>query len=109
MLFRSYGIEINDFAVSVAQTALWIAESQMLKKTEDIIGASLDYFPLKSNTNIREGNALRMDWDEIFSKKNNIVPPPPKQLNLHHWQSSFRRRTAHECLSERGFSSSVWA
>lgn len=48
----------------------------MLKKTEDIIGASLDYFPLKSNTNIREGNALRMDWDEIFSNKNNIVPPP---------------------------------
>ena len=73
-----YGIEINDFAVSVAQTALWIAESQMLKKTEDIIGASLDYFPLKSNTNIREGNALRMDWDEIFSNKNNIVPPPPE-------------------------------
>ena len=65
----------NDFAVSVAQTALWIAESQMLKKTEDIIGASLDYFPLKSNTNIREGNALRMDWNDTFSINNNIVAP----------------------------------
>lgn len=32
-----YGIEINDFAVTVAKTALWIAESQMMKETEDII------------------------------------------------------------------------
>ncbi len=31
-----YGIEINDFAVTVAKTALWIAESQMLKETEDM-------------------------------------------------------------------------
>ena len=30
-----YGIEINDFAVTVAKTALWIAESQMMKETED--------------------------------------------------------------------------
>lgn len=77
-----YGIEINDFAVSVAQTALWIAESQMLKKTEDIIGASLDYFPLKSNTNIREGNALRMDWNDPFSINNNIVAPRNNHLYI---------------------------
>lgn len=77
-----YGIEINDFAVSVAQTALWIAESQMLKKTEDIIGASLDYFPLKSNTNIREGNALRMDWNDTFSINNNIVAPRNNHLYI---------------------------
>ncbi|WP_295476815.1 DNA methyltransferase [uncultured Sutterella sp.] len=61
-----YGIEINDFACSVAQTALWIAESQMLKETEDIIGAVLDFFPLKSFTNIREGNALRFDWRTLL-------------------------------------------
>ena len=29
-----YGIEINDFAVAVARTALWIAESQTMKETE---------------------------------------------------------------------------
>lgn len=103
-----YGIEINDFAVSVAQTALWIAESQMLKKTEDIIGASLDYFPLKSNTNIREGNALRMDWNDTFSINNNIVAPP-KQPSLHHGKSALRRGSPHGCISERGFSSSIWA
>ena len=29
-----YGIEINDFAVTVAATALWIAEAQMMAETE---------------------------------------------------------------------------
>lgn len=63
-----YGIEINDFAVSVAKTALWIAEAQMLKETEDIVGMDLDFFPLKSYANIVEGNALRMDWNSIIAK-----------------------------------------
>ena len=60
-----YGIEINDFAVTVATTALWISESQMLAETEKIIRRDIDFLPLKSYTNIREGNALRMDWDII--------------------------------------------
>ena len=60
-----YGIEINDFAVTVATTALWISESQMLRETERIIQQDIDFLPLKSYTNIREGNALRMDWDMI--------------------------------------------
>lgn len=64
-----YGIEVNDFACAVAETALWIAESQMLKETEDIIGAALDFFPLKTNTNIHEGNALRMDWTSVLPKE----------------------------------------
>ena len=60
-----YGIEINDFAVTVATTALWISEAQMLRETEKIIKRDIDFLPLKSYTNIREGNALRMDWDII--------------------------------------------
>lgn len=60
-----YGIEINDFAVTVATTALWISEAQMLAETEKIIKRDIDFLPLKSYTNIREGNALRMDWDMI--------------------------------------------
>ena len=60
-----YVIEINDFAVTVATTALWISEAQMLAETEKIIHQSIDFLPLKSYTNIREGNALRMDWDVI--------------------------------------------
>lgn len=63
-----YGIEINDFAVTVAKTAMWIAESQMMKQTEDIIHMSLDFLPLKSYVNIVEGNALTMDWENVVSK-----------------------------------------
>ena len=62
-----YGIEINDFACSVAQTALWIAESQMMAATDEIVGFTLDPLPLKTYTNIHEGNALRMDWNEVVT------------------------------------------
>ena len=74
-----YGIEINDFAVSVAKTALWIAESQMMKATEDIVHMPLDFLPLKTYTNIHEGNALRMDWEEVVPKTelNYIMGNPP--------------------------------
>jgi hypothetical protein len=74
-----YGIEINDFAVSVARTALWIAESQTMKETEHIVGRPIEYFPLKENPNIVEGNALRIDWDEVVpaSKLNFIMGNPP--------------------------------
>ena len=61
-----YGIEINDFAVSVAKTALWIAESQMLEETKDIFYADWDFLPLKTYTHIHEGNALTMDWNDVI-------------------------------------------
>ncbi len=74
-----YGIEINDFAVTVAKTALWIAESQMMKETENILHITLDFLPLKSYTNITEGNALRIDWNEVVPKEelNYIMGNPP--------------------------------
>ena len=74
-----YGIEINDFAVSVARTALWIAESQMMKETEDIINMNLDFFPLTNYPNIVEGNALRIDWEDVVAKNelNYIMGNPP--------------------------------
>ena len=61
-----YGIEINDFAVSVAKTALWIAEEQMMEATQEILLQPFDFLPLKSNGNIHEGNALRMDWNDVL-------------------------------------------
>ena len=67
-LNQFYGIEINDFAVSVAKTALWIAESQMLEETKDIIFTNIDFLPLKSYTNIVEGNALEIDWETVVPK-----------------------------------------
>lgn len=74
-----YGIEINDFAVSVAQTALWIAESQMMAKTEELFYVQLDFLPLKTYAHIYEGNALRMDWNDIIpaSELNYIMGNPP--------------------------------
>ena len=63
-----YGIEINDFAVTVAKTALWIAESQMMRETEEIMKVNLDFLPLKSYANIVEGNALRTDWETVVPK-----------------------------------------
>ena len=74
-----YGIEINDFAVTVAKTALWIAESQMMKETDEIVLMHLDFLPLKSYTHIIEGNALRMEWEGVVPKGNlsYIMGNPP--------------------------------
>ena len=74
-----YGIEINDFAVTVAKTALWIAESQMMQETEQLMQINLDFLPLKSYANIVEGNALRIDWESVVdkSKLSYIMGNPP--------------------------------
>lgn len=66
-LDQLYGIEINDFAVSVAKTALWITEEQMLRKTQEIyVDYDFDFLPLRSLSNLHEGNALKTDWSEVF-------------------------------------------
>ena len=74
-----YGIEINDFAVTVAKTALWIAESQMMHETEEILQVNLNFLPLKSYANIKDGNALRIDWETVVPKDklNYIMGNPP--------------------------------
>ncbi|MDO4803425.1 MAG: methylase [Lachnospiraceae bacterium] len=74
-----FAIEINDFAVTVARTALWIAENQMMKETEDIIHMNLDFLPLKTNAYIVEGNALEMDWEKVVPKEklDYIISNPP--------------------------------
>ena len=74
-----YGIEINDFAVTVAKTALWIAENQMLQKTMEIVHTNIDFLPLTTNAYIMEGNALRLDWNDVVEKENldYIMGNPP--------------------------------
>ena len=69
-----YGIEINDFAVTVAKTALWIAESQMIAETEAILSQNIDFLPLTTNAFIVEGNALRMDWSTLKPLEENAMP-----------------------------------
>lgn len=78
-IHQFYGIEINDFAATVAKTALWIAESQMLKETEDIVAHQIDFLPLKSYANITEANALRLNWEDVVPKEklNYIMGNPP--------------------------------
>ena len=82
-----YGIEINDFACTVAKTALWIAESQTLKETSAIAGRAIDFLPLKTNAYIHEGNALRLDWSEVIApeKLNYIMGNPP--FVGHQWRN----------------------
>ena len=76
-----YGIEINDFAVTVAKTALWIAESQMMKETEEIVDEDLDFLPLSTSVTIVEGNALRMDW-RYLREEEKIPTIKAKKTNL---------------------------
>ena len=78
-IHQFYGIEINDFAVTVATTALWISEAQMLRETEKIIRRDIEFLPLKSYTNIVEGNALRVDWQSVVPKErlNYVIGNPP--------------------------------
>lgn len=78
-IHQFYGIEINDFASVVAKTALWIAESQMMIETSNILQRNLDFLPLKSYANIVEGNALRIDWETVVPKNelNYIMGNPP--------------------------------
>ena len=74
-----YGIEINDFAVTVAKTALWIAESQMMQETEDIMHTNIDFLPIESDAKIVEGNALRMNWHSVIDGRelDYIIGNPP--------------------------------
>jgi type I restriction-modification system DNA methylase subunit len=78
-IYQFYGIEINDFACSVSQAALWIAETQMLQETDAIVGYDLEPLPLKDYHNIHEGNALRIDWNEVVpaGELNYIMGNPP--------------------------------
>ena len=79
-IHQFYGVEINDFAVTVATTALWISESQMMAETERVIHHELDFLPLRSYANIHEGNALRTDWGALFAdgkRPDYIIGNPP--------------------------------
>ena len=78
-IHQFYGIEINDFAVTVATTALWISEAQMMAETEKIVTFEDNFLPLKSYSNIHEGNALRTDWETVVPKSHltYIIGNPP--------------------------------
>ena len=98
-----YGIEINDFAVSVARTAMWIAESQMWEQSQDIIYSQDDFLPLDSNDSIYEGNALRMDWTDIVKpyELNYIMGNPPF-IGYSHQSKEQKADLKTVCINKKG-------
>jgi len=98
-----YGIEVNDFAVTVAKTALWIAESQMMKETEGIVHMNLDYLPLKTYANIIEGNALRIDWETVIPKhKTSYIMGNPPFVGSKMMSNKQRHEMAQTFLNDNG-------
>ena len=93
-----YGIEINDFAVTVAKTALWIAESQMMKETEEIVDEDLDFLPLSTSATIVEGNALRMDW-RYLQEEEKIPTITAKRTNLIYPAEVHERKEKYEAIN----------
>lgn len=98
-----YGIEINDFAVSVARTAMWIAESQMWDESQNIIYSNEDFLPLDSNDSIYEGNALRMDWTDIVKpyELNYIMGNPPF-IGYSHQSKEQKADLKTVCINKKG-------
>ncbi|WP_294916972.1 DNA methyltransferase [uncultured Streptococcus sp.] len=80
-LNQFYGIELDDFAHEVARLSLWIAEYQMNLEAENEINLKSAFLPLRDAGNITQGNALRLDWNEILPHQSDdeiylIVNPP---------------------------------
>ena len=96
-----YGIEINDFAVTVAKTALWIAESQMIHETESILSQDIDFLPLTDHANIIEGNALRLDWTTL-SDEGQLEFLFADKLNVYKVDEDFKGNVAGEPATEYG-------
>ena len=78
-LDQFFGLEINDFAVSVASTALWIAQLQANREAEMIITRNIEDLPLHDAAHIHQGNALRTDWNDVLPTKkcSYVIGNPP--------------------------------
>jgi hypothetical protein len=63
---RFYGIEIEEFPVQVTQLALWLADHQMNLKVSEEFGQYFARIPLQATPTIVQGNALRMDWNDVL-------------------------------------------
>ncbi|MBE0515586.1 DNA methyltransferase, partial [Sulfurimonas sp.] len=67
-LTQFYGIELDDFAHEVATLSLWLAEHQMNKAFFQEFGQTNPPLPLKNGGNIVQGNATRLNWEEVCPK-----------------------------------------
>lgn len=66
-LGQFYGIEINDFAVKVAEVALWISRLKANGETYMMLSLEDNDFPIKENPQIICANALTMDWRHVLA------------------------------------------
>jgi hypothetical protein len=69
-LSQFYGIEIDDFAGEIAKLALWLAEHQMNVEFYKEFGRTNPTLPLSEAGHIVQGNATRLNWEEVCPKHN---------------------------------------
>lgn len=62
-----YGIEIEEFPAQIAQVALWLTDHQMNMLVSEEFGQYFRRLPLTHAAAIHNGNALRMDWNDVIS------------------------------------------
>ncbi|NMX03065.1 class I SAM-dependent DNA methyltransferase [Mobiluncus mulieris] len=66
-LSQFYGIEINEFAVKVAEAALWISRLKANGEPGMISADNNKHdFPLLEHANITCANALSLDWNQVL-------------------------------------------
>jgi hypothetical protein len=73
------GIEYDEFAVRVAEVAMWLIDHQMNVKVSNEFGQYFVRLPLKKSAKIVHGNSLKIDWESVVAKEklNFILGNPP--------------------------------
>ena len=61
-----YGIEISEFPVRIAETALWMMDHIMNNRLSLEFGQTYTRFPLEASPHIIHEDALELDWTEIL-------------------------------------------
>ena len=61
-----YGIEIEEFPAQIAQVAMWLMDHQMNLRVSEEFGLYFARIPLRTSPHIVNGNALRLDWNEVL-------------------------------------------
>jgi hypothetical protein len=82
------GIEYDEFAVRIAEVAMWLIDHQMNIKVSNEFGQYFVRLPLKKAAKIVHSNSLRIDWETVVKKDqlNFILGNPP--FVGHHYQNS---------------------
>lgn len=63
-----YGIEYDEFPAKIAEVAMWLMDHQLNQRISEAFGTNYARLPLKKSAKIVNGNALRIDWEEVVPK-----------------------------------------